>query len=593
MPPSRRKKRSKTKVLTASIFADINKLVDDGEETTKAIARVASDRKLAVDAVRSRYYRFKAKVEAENGDGSPLHGNTLLSRKQEDALVATILWKNAQSKPFTIPHFLSFVGQLYFDGQEPSRSWLSRFLEDHSDFICIKRSQYLSASRANEENPSKVRAFIDFQNEFRTVHHLTAKNIVNVDETRILLRDLQHGGFVLTNRLAKEAQRQGKRIKAFCSYVPFTAADGSVIVQFFVLPTPENATSVNVPHLTRKRNPKMPPTYYLFSSNGYTTKESFPPMVEIFLKHWNQLRPGLDVHLYMDRLGSHIKPLFQLNLSARGVHCVLFPSGTTHFLQPLDDVAFALLKHLLQYYHGIEVKYTDWNSGRSDSPLLLAAVVAVSEAMKPGPIRKSFAQTGIWPWNPELIMERVAHLYPESSTSSPNLTPTTNEIRTALHKSSGTPLPAAITKINGFKYREDRAFTLDDLRRLNDEKEAKKAQEHLDKELRKEERKRKQEANKEKQAKRQKVRESEKKAREEARLERDRQKKKQIASTTCRGCDHRWRSAKDWKWCDHCDYYALCPTCWVDPPSKQEMAKHEETPHTPHFIEATVAAVAS
>ncbi len=117
----------------------------------------------------------------------------------------------------------------------------------------------MSASRANEANVSKVRAFIDFQEQFQKEHRLTADNVVNVDETRVLLSQLKKGSAVLANRLAKEATWKGERTKAFCSYIPFAAANGDIVVQFFVLPTSEGATAA----LVRKKNSKDIPTYYL------------------------------------------------------------------------------------------------------------------------------------------------------------------------------------------------------------------------------------------------------------------------------------------------------------------------------------------
>ncbi len=137
--PSSKKKAKKDE--TPAIYEEIEDLLEQGETVGNAFVTVADRRETTPEAVRGRYYRFKGKVEAVDCETEVVHGNAKLSRKQEEALVALILWKASMSKPFTIPAFLDLVGALHFEGKRPHHSWLSRFLRNNQEHVHIETSQ--------------------------------------------------------------------------------------------------------------------------------------------------------------------------------------------------------------------------------------------------------------------------------------------------------------------------------------------------------------------------------------------------------------------------------------------------------------------
>lgn len=93
--------------------------------------------------------------------------------------------------------------------------------------------------------------------------------------------------------------------------MPFIAGDGTVIMVFYILAT--NATGLDgeeevdiplefFPHGIRPPYPR----YYCFTRTGFMNKDLFPKVMRTFMDHWNKTRPGRDVFVFGDQLGSHI-----------------------------------------------------------------------------------------------------------------------------------------------------------------------------------------------------------------------------------------------------------------------------------------------
>ena len=140
------------------------------------------------------------------------------------------------------------------------------------------------------------------------------------------------------------------------------------------------------------------------SKTGYINQQLFAEYGELFikfLKEKNLLGNNQKVLLLLD---SHKSHLFNLNfmtyMSANGVEVCCFPPHCTHLLQPLDDVPFAQFKGCYQK------ELSEWNLrhlGRKMSRVdfFRVFVPAYTRAMLPPTIQKGFANTGIYPLNPD------------------------------------------------------------------------------------------------------------------------------------------------------------------------------------------------
>ena len=109
-------------------------------------------------------------------------------------------------------------------------------------------------------------------------------------------------------------------------------------------------TDLLIPHHVGHRNRLNYDEYYLTTATGYTNDEVFPMMMAQFEKDFHRRYPGLRAVVYMDRLSSHTKGDVLASMSKKEVILVLFPAGTTQFLQPLDNAVFAGFKAKLRLY---------------------------------------------------------------------------------------------------------------------------------------------------------------------------------------------------------------------------------------------------
>ena len=278
----------------------------------------------------------------------------------------------------------------------------------------------------------------------------------------------------------------------------------------------------------------------------------------------------------MDRLGSHIDPKFSKIFHKYHIHPYLLPSSTTHFLQPLDDNYFLNFKKNLST--GTSKKISEnpmLNETSDESEALLAAVIpALKAASTTEIITASFRNTGIFPWDPELILSRANTADPTQKIKDKNLPSRAKEIISLLSETQATTPPATISPVKLHQKQLKETFEYYDVTSLQ--------QERLDEKRKIEEKKEKkrQEAQKTKEQKQLELQQKKKERKElmetrkrkKEQEEDDKAKKRRIES--CYVCEKRWGGSTKWLWCEHCDYFGLCTRCLADPELRQQLEAH-------------------
>jgi len=124
-------------------------------------------------------------------------------------------------------------------------------------------------------------------------------------------------------------------------------------------------------------------------------------MVSHFVDHISAVRPAV---LFMDSHASHLSSGVLEKASQENIHLVIFPSHTTHLLQPLNVSIYKALKHAFQeqvkkfmvQHPGEKPTRLDFNSFLTPSYL---------SAFVPSNIINSFMKTGIFPLNSYVISD--------------------------------------------------------------------------------------------------------------------------------------------------------------------------------------------
>ena len=130
----------------------------------------------------------------------------------------------------------------------------------------------------------------------------------------------------------------------------------------------------------------------------------FEKCVDAFSTAWQERHGRQPCWLFEDQLESHTR--FKVTKAAmdKGLAMWLLPSNTSHFLQPLDHVLFAIFKkhiHTNKYFNSVTALF----SAIPPRHLFWALCFEAEEAaFKKDAFRHAFEATGLFPWNPYLIM---------------------------------------------------------------------------------------------------------------------------------------------------------------------------------------------
>lgn len=533
--------------------------------------------------VAEKYGITKSKIQElvrrwQPGEGTTvrMHGHHKLSLVEEMTAVGLILGMANISKPLDIKSFLKIMNKRHkSDGKKLGRDWSRGFLQRWSNFVSLKKTQLISVGRSRPDNLGVVEAFVQFQADFNEKFYQPAKTTFNVDESRVSVNEAKKTGKRLGSATFTKGGTKGKRDKQYCSVIPFINALGETISVFYVLPTTPGQTEVHVPTFTSARDGTAYREYYLMTSTGYTNDTCFVQMMAQFEKDFHLIHPGLRAVVYMDRLGSHCTGELLSTLEGKQVWVVLLPAGTTQFLQPLDDAVFALFKKLLLAYRDEDMNAEPLQRGVQDHTLLSAMLRALKESLKPAVIKTSFARTGIYPWNPELILSNARAAFPNADSVGADLPSPTKKMIVAIIEATPRSKEVAVTPFRKHRLESSQIFILDDFVARNNEYYENKEKEEADRRKKAREKKEAAEKRHRDVAEQKKIRLEEREEKKRRKEQENEEKAKRARQSKCHFCEAAWKASTLWLWCDDCDDYGYCPKCQKDPDRTAAFDQHE------------------
>ena len=152
------------------------------------------------------------------------------------------------------------------------------------------------------------------------------------------------------------------------------------------------------------------------SDTGYSNDELGLEWLRHFERYSARRQVGV-YRLLLDGYGSHCTMEFITFCDDHKIVPFCLPPHSTHLLQPLDVVVFQPYKH----YHAEAVDSVT-RAGCPDFNKLefLAAITSIRrQAFKPSTIVSAFRKTGLIPYNPEIVLERLQEYNAEPRTPSP------------------------------------------------------------------------------------------------------------------------------------------------------------------------------
>ena len=274
--------------------------------------------------------------------------------------------------------------------------WYQSFRRCHPAITC-RQAEGLACARAKQTNHEVIEIFFEKLTSLFAKLNLTSRPdcIYNADET----------GISCVHKPAKVLAKKGSRsVWSLTSgergrthaVLACGSASGIVIPPMVIFPCVR---------LSQNMMTGAPPgTLFASSPKGWIDSDLFQKWFDHFTTHIPPARPIL---LIYDGHNSHISVALIEKAMSQDIHILVFPSHTTHLLQPLDVAVFKSLK--VAFRRGCE---TFMKTNGPTRPITKHDICSIlgqswSQSVTPGNLIKGFESTGIMPLNCEKVLEKL------------------------------------------------------------------------------------------------------------------------------------------------------------------------------------------
>lgn len=347
-------------------------------------------------------------------NGGRVHGNSIFSAEEEEALLAMILAYDRIDMPLNIAGFKAHVKKFAGDRKMANfDAWKKSFFSRHKDRVVLRKAKNLKAERKNPEMYLKVVNWVGEVERIMCDSGLSWKALVNADETRINLMGDQQTASVLTDAKGSgsgsrsKVSKQGADASRFVTMLPFTQATGELLMVVYVLPMDKNNKTTTFHLMQRKtRGRGTYPVYLMFSKTGYLQKNQWLLAVEKFREVWFQRNPGLKPILVLDQLAAHRSEEALTYYLENDIIALYLVACSTHFTQPQDDLIFANFKRAVyRYLEAQQSTIAIWK--RTIGQMLFMAAQEAESKLTKEVIEASFRNVGLYPFDKERILENA------------------------------------------------------------------------------------------------------------------------------------------------------------------------------------------
>ena len=244
-----------------------------------------------------------------------------------------------------------------------------------------------------------------------------ANTVFNYDETRVFVAD--EGGVCIEKVGKERAQQKGVKGRTIGTLLTFICANGTVIMSVWIYAgkkekvTDENDNNqlINVdytlPEFQRYPKRGLWPRYYAWTETGYSNSKLHDRIMGCFCNKWEKISKSCYCFVFGDQLGSHKSANVTESCLNRNILSCMLPANTSHFLQPLDNTVFARFKQVIS--NEFKSYKLSQKTLAHDIKMIMyeTAYHAEDVAFTNRVIKRSFCNTGIYPWNSNLILAKA------------------------------------------------------------------------------------------------------------------------------------------------------------------------------------------
>ena len=292
------------------------------------------------------------------------------------------------------------------------KDWVRRFLLRHSELASV-RARSIDAVRVKDTSPERLQQWFAELEKVLAEYNIKPENIYNMDESGFAIGEKEAGKVIINAEVRQKFQAKPGR-QEWVTVVECICADGTVVPPLVIF----KAENLSIQWIPANIN-----GHWRFSCNskGWTSnKHGVQWLRRCFEPATREKAAGEYRLLICDGHDSHITGEYIGHCMDNNIILMILPLHSSHMTQPLDVGVFGpMKKHMaveidLLIRTGIpRIQKVEW---------LTAFVAAHNRAVCNQNILGGFCGTGIHPFSPEKVLNRI-DVTPDSKTTIRPTTP--------------------------------------------------------------------------------------------------------------------------------------------------------------------------
>lgn len=387
--------------LKADICNEIKRLLCSSVPLDRAITKVARSKRKTKTSVRAIWYSSNSQLT--------FPARRKFMSDSEKTIATGLLYACAlASLPLPPKEAREMLSEML--GRTLSSSSFDRWLKSSNHDLVVARAKPITKKRIDAAKYDEVDAYCDIlEAEMARVPYI-AESVFNLDETTVEYRSnntygIFMGGMPKKNKLTKNTDKR-------LTLLTFIRATGERFLSIFLVQSGDDDSEgffevelaeVRLPQRATKKSPIL----FYKSRTGKLNQDTFAAVMKRFSAMVKIRGIERSLYLFCDQCSSHtnlhtIREMFEKHISI-----CFFPSDTSHFLQPLDDVPFAVFKSRFDKIFQDFASTAAIKNLNAFTSFTFAAIQAEKQSFTPPVIRRGFENTGIFPYNRAIILKNA------------------------------------------------------------------------------------------------------------------------------------------------------------------------------------------
>jgi len=344
---------------------------------------------------------LRRKVYRSQKDKKRAHGNMLLKDEEELKIVGYAIASSLHHHPLTGQEIKAMAKALFPHLCRNSlESWFCGFQKRHEEYLRPSVAKAIPLACVTTHTFDQTKTFCDAYETLLEKYKPKPENIDNCDETILVFKFDHFNCRVFESSFKQASSTASKQGGKPIVLIPFVSASGKVAYSVYILPESNKADEKQTVTLSFCTSARVTWSNWehglVVKGKGYMTKELWPRIIKKFVDVIKTHDPQNWKFLIMDWLSSHMDIETMKICLENKILMVYIPPHTSHFLQPLDQMAFGLFKSQLNRLVGNYLRKEKKNLPSMVELVQSLARIAEKRSLTPNVIQRSWHDSGLY-----------------------------------------------------------------------------------------------------------------------------------------------------------------------------------------------------